>query len=90
MTAFQHHSKALYMVFHKTKYCPVVKVDFNKFMYKIFKCNNNDSRKNCRCNIESKGDYRVLLASPIRHKGSLVLVLLYNFDLMVSQESISE
>ena len=78
------------MIFYNTKNCPVIEVDFNKFMDKIFKSSNYDSRKNFKRILESKWKYGVLVESPLYGKDSLVSVLLFNCYMMVSQESISE
>ena len=88
MASFQHHSKNFYVIFYKTKYYLVIKVDFKKFMYKLFKHSNENSRKYCRHILESKRNYRVLVASPLHCKGSLVSIFFCNSYLMVARESI--
>ena len=60
---FQHHSKDLNMVFYETKYHPIIKLDFKKFLYKIFKGGYYNSGKNHRNILESKGNYHILETS---------------------------
>ena len=67
------------------QHSPIIKVDFKKFMYKILKRINYDSRKNFRRILESKRNYRVLEAFPLYRKGSLVSVLLCNSYLMAAR-----
>ena len=78
MTAFQHHSKDLNMVFYEPKYYPIIEVDFKKFVYEIFKGGYYNFGKNHRSILKSKGHYRILETSPLHHKGSLVLIFLCN------------
>ena len=60
-------------------------------MYYIFKRRNYlYSRKYSRCILESKGNYRILVASPFYAEGCLVAILLHNSYLMISREAIRE
>ena len=56
-------------------------------MYEIFKNRNNYSIKHNRCILESKGNYRILVASPFCDKGRFVAILLRDFDLWYLEKS---
>ena len=74
------------MIINEPKYYSIIKVDFKKFVNKIFKGNNYYSGKNSRSIL--KGHCRVLETPPLRHKGGLVSIFLCNSNLMVSRETI--
>ena len=78
------------MISYKPKYRPVIKVYFKKFMDEIFKSNYNYSRKNRRRILESKGHYRILIASPFRDEGFFVAIFLRDSDLVIARETIGE
>ena len=82
-TLAQHHAQTLNMVSYQNKHSLIIKVDLKKFMYEIFKRRKYYSRKNSKCILESKGHYRILVASPFCYKACFVAVLLFNSELMV-------
>ena len=59
-------------------------------MNEIFKRRNYYSRKNRRCILESKGNYRILVASSFVVEGHFVAILLRDFDLMIAIETTGE
>ena len=59
-------------------------------MNKIFKRRDYYSRKNSRCILESKGHYRILVASPFCDECCFMEILLRDPDLMIAREAISE
>ena len=89
-TPLQHHYEALNMILNEPKYRPIVEVELNKFMYKIFAGSHYYTRKDSRRILESKGHYRVLKKTPLHHKGCLVSVFLCDSNLMVAREPINE
>ena len=78
------------MILNDPKYCPIIEVDLKKFMNKIFEGNYYYSGKNNRIILDSKGHYLVLETPPLHRKGDLGLVFLYDSNLMVTRETISE
>ena len=48
------------MILNEPEYRPIIKVDLNKFMIKIFESNHFYPRKNSKSILESKGHYHVL------------------------------
>ena len=90
MTTFRHHHEALNMILNELEYRPIVKVELNKFMNKIFEGNHYYPRKNNSSILESKGNYRVLETIPLRRKGGPVSVFLCNSNMMVAREPINE
>ena len=59
-------------------------------MYEILKRRNYYSKKNSRIILESKGHYRILIASPFYDEGCFVSILLRNSDLMIAKEAVGE
>ena len=79
------------MILNEPKYCPIVKIDFKKFVNKVFKGSDYYFGKNSRSILESKGNYRVLEITPPLHcKGGLVSIFLCDSNMMVTIETFSE
>ena len=84
VTSFQHHYEDINMILNDPKYCPILKLDFNKFENKFFKGSDYYSGKYSRSILDSKGNYCALETPPLHHKGGIVLVLICNYNLMVT------
>ena len=82
---FQHHPKDLNMILNEPKYYPIIKVDFRKFVNKVFKGNDHYFGKNSKSILESKGHYRVLEKPPLCHKGGVVSIFLCDSNLLVTR-----
>ena len=89
-TPFQHHSKALNMIFNEPKYSPIIELELNKLMNKILERNHYYLGKDSRSVVESKGLYHILETPPLHCKSGLVLIFLRNSDMMVAKEPISK
>ena len=78
------------MILNEPKYLPIVKLDLNKFMNKIFERNHYYLGKDSRIILDSKGNYHILETPPLYCKGCHVSIFLHDYDLMVAREPISE
>ena len=78
------------MILNDPKYCPIIKVYFNKFVNKIFKGNSYYSGKNSRSILKCKRHDCILQTPPLHRKGGLVSIFLCNSNMMVTRETISE
>ena len=78
------------MTFYERKHHPIIKVDLNKFMNKIFKSIDCYSIKNSRCILESKGHYRILIASPFYDQGHFVAIHQRKFQLKMGLLTLTE
>ena len=78
------------MIFNYPKYCPIIKVDLNKFMNTIFEGSHHYLGKYRNIILESKGHHRILEAPPLHCKGCLMSIFLRDSDLKVSIKPISE
>ena len=78
------------MVFNQAIDDPVIHIYLHEFLNKIFKYSNNYVGEYSRCILQPKWHDGILETSPLGEKRSLMVILLHNLDLVVSQKGIRE
>ena len=88
--SFQHQSQIIQMVFNQGIDSLVVHIYLQEFLNKIIKYNDDYMREYSGCILQPKWHDGILEMAPLNDDYSLMVILLCNLDLVVSQKAICE
>ena len=88
LTPFQHQVQVFQVILNQPVYYPIIHINLQEFLNKIFECNDKDPREYRRCILQPKENHCVLKTTPFANKCGFMVVFLCNSYLVITKKSV--